>query len=214
MLHHPDAPPAVLFDDIPGYRAGFRILANANATRKRLALTLGLPVDIERRPLMDRFLELTEQGGALPPRVVRDGPVMENVLRGDAVDVLKFPSPQWHPLDGGRYLGTGVVDVLKDPDSDWVNLGTYRVMVHDAKRVGVYISPGKHGRQFRDAYFKRKEACPILVVCGVDPLLFIASTREVPPGVSGYDWAGGLRGEPYVGIAEPVTRLPLPSIAP
>src|SRR5207253_9763899 len=107
---------------------------------------LGLPVAIERRPLMDRFLELTEQGRALPPRVVRDGPVMENVLRGDAVDVLKFPSPQWHPLDGGRYLGTGVVDVLKDPDSDWVNLGTYRVMVHDSKRVGVYISPGKHGR--------------------------------------------------------------------
>src|SRR5438105_4316100 len=108
MLHHTDDSPAVLFDDIPGYPSGFRILANANATRKRLALTLGLPVDIERRPLMDRFLELTEQGRALAPHVVKDGPVMENVLRGDAVDVLKFPSPQWHPLDGGRYLGTGV----------------------------------------------------------------------------------------------------------
>ncbi|TMC69166.1 MAG: UbiD family decarboxylase, partial [Chloroflexi bacterium] len=126
MLHHTDDSPAVLFDDIPGYPAGFRILANANATRKRLALTLGMPIDIERRPLMDQFLALTEQGRALPPRVVKDGPVMENVLRGDDVDVLKFPSPHWHPLDGGRYLGTGVVDVLKDPDSDWVNLGTYR----------------------------------------------------------------------------------------
>ena len=60
---------------------------------------------------MDRFLELTEQGRALAPRVVKDGPVMENVMRGDHVDVLKFPSPQWHPLDGGRYLGTGVVDI-------------------------------------------------------------------------------------------------------
>jgi len=213
MLHHTDDSPAVLFDDIPGYPSGFRILANANATRKRLALTLGLEVDIERRPLMDRFLELTEQGRALPPRIVKDGPVMENVMRGDDVDVLKFPSPQWHPLDGGRYLGTGVVDVLKDPDSDWVNLGTYRVMVHDAKRVGVYISPGKHGRQFRDAYFKRKEPCPILVVCGVDPLLFIASTLEVPQGVSEYDWAGGIRGEPYDVITEPITRLPMPASA-
>jgi UbiD family decarboxylase len=213
MLHHTDDSPAVLFDDIPGYPAGFRILANANATRSRLALTLGLPVDIERRPLMDRFLELTEQGRALPPRVVTDGPVMENVLRGDDVDVLKFPSPQWHPLDGGRYLGTGVVDILKDPDSDWVNLGTYRVMVHDAKRVGVYISPGKHGRQFRDAYFKRKEPCPILVVCGVDPLLFIASTLEVPQGISEYDWAGGIRGEPYDVITEPITGLPMPASA-
>ncbi len=160
MLHHTDDSPAVLFDDIPGYPKGFRILANANATRSRLALTLGLPVDIERRPLMDKFLELTEQGRALPP-----------------------------------------------------NLGTYRVMVHDAKRVGVYISPGKHGRQFRDAYFKRKEPCPILVVCGMDPLLFIASTLEVPQGVSEYDWAGGIRGEPYEVIKEPVTGLPMPASA-
>src|SRR5256885_7505360 len=171
MLHHTDDSPAVLFDDIPGYPAGFRILANANATRKRLALTLGLEVDIERRPLMDTFLELTEQGRALPPRVVKDGPVMENVMRSDDVDGLKFPSPQWHPLDGGRYLGTGVVDVLKDPVSDWANLGTYRVMVHDAKRVGVYISPGEHGRHFPDAYFKRKEPGPIHVVCVEHQLL-------------------------------------------
>ena len=157
MLHHTDDSPAVLFDEIPGYAPGFRILANANATRRRLALTLGLPLDIERRPLMDEFLRLTEEGRAVAPRVVKDGPVMENVLKGADIDVLKFPSPKWHPLDGGRYLGTGVVDVMKDPDSDWVNLGTYRVMVHDAKRVGVYISPGKHGRQFRDEYFKRRQ---------------------------------------------------------
>src|SRR5437016_13490616 len=86
-------------------------------------------------------------------------------------------------------------------------------MVHDAKRVGVYISPGKHGRQFRDAYFKRKEPCPILVVCGVDPLLFIASTLEVPQGVSEYDWAGGIRCEPYDVISEPATGLPMPASA-
>ena len=107
MLHHTDDSPAVLFDDIPGYPRGYRILANANATRRRLALTFGLPLDIDRRPLMDEFLRLTEETRALPPRVVRDGPVFENVLRGDDVDVLKFPAPKWHPLDGGRYLRDG-----------------------------------------------------------------------------------------------------------
>ena len=34
MLHHTDDSPAVLFDDIPGYPRGFRILANANAMLK------------------------------------------------------------------------------------------------------------------------------------------------------------------------------------
>lgn len=213
MLHHTDGSPAVLFDDIPGYPHGRRILVNANATRRRLALTLGLPLDIERRPLMERFLEMTESARAIPPRYVTDGPVMENVLRGDDIDLLAFPAPKWHALDGGRYLGTGVVDVLKDPHSDWVNLGTYRVMIQDRGRVSVYISPGKHGRQFRDAYFARNEPCPIAIVCGVEPLLFIASTLEVPQGVSEYDWVGGIRGKPYEVIKEEVTGLPIPAHA-
>src|SRR5437870_8496060 len=68
MLHHTDDAPAVLFDDIPGYPHGRRILVNANATRRRLALTLGLPLDVERRPLMDEFLRLTEEGRGLRPR--------------------------------------------------------------------------------------------------------------------------------------------------
>ncbi|MBU6422776.1 MAG: UbiD family decarboxylase [Chloroflexi bacterium] len=213
MLHHTDDSPAVLFDDIPGYPRGYRILANANATRKRLALTLGLPLDIDRRPLMDRFLEMTESGRAVAPRYVKDGPVFENVLKGDDIDILRFPSPKWHPLDGGRYLGTGVCDVLKDPDSDWVNIGTYRVMVQDSKSVSVYISPGKHGRQFRDKYFSRHEPCPVAVVCGVEPLLFVASSLEVPQGVSEYDWAGGIRGEPYEVVTDPITGLPIPARA-
>src|SRR5947209_1679795 len=119
-----------------------------------------------------------------PPRFVKDGPVFENVLRGDDIDVLKFPAPQWHPLDGGRYLGTGVCDVLKDPDSDWINVGTYRVQVQDRDHVSVYISPGKHGRQFRDEYFKRKQPCPIAIVIGGEPLPFIASSLEIPYCVS------------------------------
>ena len=77
MLHHTDDSPAVLFDDIPGYPSGYRILANANATRRRLALTLGLPLDIERRPLMDAFMKLTEEGRGVAPRYVKDGPVFD-----------------------------------------------------------------------------------------------------------------------------------------
>src|SRR5207247_9154493 len=52
MLHHTDDSPAVLFDEIPGYPPGYRILANANATRRRLEMTLGPRPDIERRPLV------------------------------------------------------------------------------------------------------------------------------------------------------------------
>jgi 4-hydroxy-3-polyprenylbenzoate decarboxylase len=215
MLHHTDDAPVALFDEIPGYPKGHRILVNANATRRRLALTLGLPLDIERRPLMDEFLALTEADRAVPPQYVDEStaPVFENVQRGDDVDVLSFPSPHWHPLDGGRYIGTGVGVVMRDPDTGWVNVGTYRIQVHDDKHVGIYIAPGKHGMQFRNMYFERKEPCPVAIVVGMDPLLMLASTLEVPQGVSEYDWVGGIRGEPYPVVKAPVTGLPIPATA-
>ena len=53
--------------------------------------------------------------------------------------VLKFPAPKWHADDGGRYIGTECLVIVKDPDSDWVNLGTYRVMVHDKTTLVVFI---------------------------------------------------------------------------
>ena len=75
MLIHTLGAPTVLFDEIPGYPAGQRLLVNGNATRSRLALTLGLPTDIERRPLMDEFLRLTESDRAIAPEVVDDAPL-------------------------------------------------------------------------------------------------------------------------------------------
>ncbi len=213
MLHHTDEAPAVIFDDIQGYPRGYRILVNANGARRRLALTLGLPVDISGPDLMRRFTEMLENGKPLPMEWVDSGPVMENVQEGDDVDVFKFPSPKWHELDGGRYLGTGSSDITRDPDTGWVNLGTYRVMVHDKNHVGFYISPGKHGRMHRDKYFERGEPCPVAMIIGGDPLLLIASTLEIPYGVNEYEWAGMLRGRPYKVFKGKYTGLPLPAEA-
>jgi len=87
------------------------------------------------------------------------------------------------------------------------------VMVHDAKRVGVWMSPGKHGRQIREKYFKRGEPCPVLVSCGHDPLLFLAGGNELRFGLSEYDYAGGHRGEPFEVIESELYGLPLPAHA-
>jgi UbiD family decarboxylase len=59
--------------------------------------------------------------GPLEPTKVTSGPVLENVLRDDAVDALRFPTPRWHADDGGRYIGTQCVVITRDPDSSWAN---------------------------------------------------------------------------------------------
>ena len=51
--------PAILFDDVPGYAKGFRTLYGQLSSIKRIALTLGLPLQHARKyflPFSDTFL--------------------------------------------------------------------------------------------------------------------------------------------------------------
>jgi 4-hydroxy-3-polyprenylbenzoate decarboxylase len=85
--------------------------------------------------------------------------------------------------------------------------------VHDEKTAGIWISPGKQGRQIRDKYFKQGKPCPVLICCGQDPLLFLAANHEVRYGVSEIDYAGGHRGEPFEVVMSEVHGLPMPAHA-
>ncbi|MBI2848627.1 MAG: UbiD family decarboxylase [Chloroflexi bacterium] len=209
-----DIPPALLFDNIKGYPPGYRQLFGALGSVKRIALPLGMPLDYPC--LMDfvkAYREKIREVRLIPPRFVATGPVMENVDRGKGVDLLKFPAPWIHELDGGRYFGTAHIVVTKDPDREWINFGTYRMMLHDRNSLGFYITPGKHGRIHRDTYFERKQPCPVVVAVGTDPLIWMVSSTEVPMGVSEYEYAGGLKGSPIDVIKGPVTGLPIPATA-
>jgi len=212
LLNHSDPAPAVLFDKIPGYPQGHRLLVNFFGGRRK-SMTLGLPSELNNFQLSEAFTEAFQAITPIPYEFVDDGPILENIQMGDDVNVLSFPTPLWHELDGGRYIGTGSFNVTQDPDEGWVNLGTYRVMVHDEKSVGFYISPGKHGRIHRDKYMARQEPMPAAIVVGGDPLLFLMTCTEVPYGISEYDIAGGLRGKPYQVIKGKVTGLPIPANA-
>jgi 4-hydroxy-3-polyprenylbenzoate decarboxylase len=210
---NPTDSPAALFERIPEYPAAWRVLSGATNSMRRLAITMGFPVPSHPLDVVRAYRDRMKTHRPVPPRVVRGGPVLENVLRDGAVDVLKFPVPLLHELDGGRYIGTDDLVIMRDPDENWVNCGTYRVMVHDATRVGVWMSPGKHGRQIREKYFKQGKPCPVLVSCGHDPLLFLAGGNELRFGVSEYDYAGGHRGAPFDVIESELYGLPMPAHA-
>ena len=206
-------PPAILFDDIPGYPKGFRVLSGATNSMRRLAIAMGFPVPDHPLDVVQSYRDRMKTHKPVPPRVVKSGPVLENVLRDGQVDVLKFPVPFLHELDGGRYLGTDDVVIMRDPEENWVNCATYRVMVHDARRLGIWISPGKQGRQIREKYFKQGKPCPVLVSCGHDPLLFLAGSNELRFGLSEFDYVGGHRGEPVEVVESELYGLPMPAHA-
>jgi UbiD family decarboxylase len=213
MAAHDDSAPCFVFDNIPGTIKGSRVLTNF-FSGKRKNMTLGFPTDMTKVELSEGFrVHYAAQMKQIPPKYVETGPVMQNVMTGDAIDVTKFPAPQWHQKDGGRYIGTGCYNIMRDPDDGWINCGTYRVMIHDAKSLGFYISPGKQGRQMRDKYETRGEAMPVVIVCGGDPMSFLMGCSEIPQGVCELDIIGGMRGEPVEVIKGPVTGLPIPANA-
>jgi 4-hydroxy-3-polyprenylbenzoate decarboxylase len=62
-------------------------------------------------------------------------------------------------------------------------------------------------------YFERGKPCPVAVVCGMHPALFMIAGLEIPHGKNEYDAAGGLLGEPVEVILGPRTGLPIPAHA-
>jgi UbiD family decarboxylase len=204
-------PPAILFEDITGYPPGLRLLSGTTNSARRLALVLGFPVPSNSMEVVRAYRDRMKTHRPIPPRVVQTGPVLKNILREDEVDLLQFPAPRLHEKDGGRYLGTDDLVIMRDPDDGWVNCATYRVMLQDSKRVGVWMSPGKHGRQIREKYFKQGKPCPVLVSSGHDPLLFLAGGNEIRFGLSEYDYAGGHRGRPFEVIESELYGLPMPA---
>ena len=203
--------PAILFDEIPGYPKGFRTLYGHFSTVKRVALTLGLPLERERKvDIVRQFHERMQNMKTIAPRFVKDGAILQNVMEGDACDVLKFPVPRHHEQDKARFIGTADCVITQDPDKGWFNLGAYRSQVYDGKTVGCQITEGKHGRIHRDVYFERGQPMKVVILCGQDPLLFLLSGGPMPE-VSEYDLAGGLRGEPIDVIRGPYTGFPIPA---
>lgn len=205
--------PALILDEFPGFDPGYRILLNPFGNTRLIALSFGFPVDSDRVTLFEHFKERLQGVDPIPPQYVESGPIFENRLVGDDVNLNRIPVPKWHKGDGGPYIGTGSLVITQDPDEKWVNLGTYRNQLHDEKTVGFYIAPAHHGWAHRDKYFSRGEPCPVAIVFGSDPLLFTSGMLELPWGASEYDWVGGWRGEPLKVIKGPITGIPIPANA-
>jgi UbiD family decarboxylase len=121
VVAHKRGSPAVLADDIPGHPSGFRVLFNPFYSYQRLALALGLPQDVDLRTLLKFWRDRIVSAKPIEPVCVDHGPILENVMTGEDVDMLKFPTPVWHQDDGGRYFGTASADITRDPETGHIN---------------------------------------------------------------------------------------------
>ena len=206
-----DNHPLLMFDNIKGYPKGYRVASNFMNTPRRTALAMDMPLDASKTDLIKLWKDRVKSFAPIPPIEKTNGPVLENVDRGDKVDLFKFPTPKWHELDGGRYLGTACMVITKDPDEGWVNLGVYRLQIHNKNTLGLYISPGHHGSIMMRKWWAKGQSCPVAVTFGQEPGIWVAATYAVNYGISEYDWAGWARGKPVEVLKAPVTGIPIPT---
>ncbi len=210
-----DSPPALLFDDIKGYPRGFRVLTCSTSSPARLSSILRLPIQKTHRGLVEALRGKPAQwqtaAAEFAPVLVSSGVVLENMQKQP--DVLAFPAPLWHELDGGRYIGTGCSVVTRDPDSEWINVGTYRVQVHDRNHVALDMVPGKHGRIHYEKHKAAGERFPVVIIAGCDPLGYLISGIEIPFGMCEYNYMGAVLNEKIAVIKGPITGLPFPAAA-
>src|SRR4051812_36585485 len=81
-------PPALLFDEIKDYPAGFRIFSNMFQTQSRTALALGLPTHLKGVELVRAVKDILKSVTPLPPMMRSTGPIQENFVTGKDANVL------------------------------------------------------------------------------------------------------------------------------
>jgi len=209
--------PAILFDKFQGYPEGFRVLTGSMLNASTLGLTMGFEDNLDNVEIVDKIAEVLQtleaKADQYPVTYVDSGPVMENVVTGDDVDLTIFPTPIWHELDGGPFIGTGTFQIHHDPESGWTNVGAYRVQLLGKNVIGNFIAAGHHGHIIRQKYWDQGKPCPVVACFGAHPAFLLLGSSDVPAGVNELTWVGAMAGQSVPVIRGPVTGLPIPADA-
>lgn len=204
--------PAVLFDSIPGFKKGYRILTNFLANRTRERLVFGVANNLTDPEAVLYWKNKLKEFTPMEPVATQNAPVKENVLLGSDVDLTLFPWPKWHQRDGGPYI-CATSCVTRDPESGYINLGSYRFMLLGKNRIVAHIGSGHHGDVIRKKYWTKGKSCPIAISLGQEPSLLVAAGTNLSWGVSEYGFAGWMRGGPVEITGGVATDLPIPATA-
>jgi 4-hydroxy-3-polyprenylbenzoate decarboxylase len=169
--------------------------------------------DTPQKELIEEYLRRKQR--AIKPVLVDDGPCKENIHIGNEVDLLEFPVPMVHDGDGGRYIGTWHLTITKDLDSDWVNWGMYRHMVHNKNTVALRAAPSyaHSGLMHTQKYEPKDRPMEIAIAIGTEPISTLCAASPIPYGISEVDIAGGIRGEPVEIIKCETVDLFVPATA-
>ncbi|WP_456328019.1 menaquinone biosynthesis decarboxylase [Archaeoglobus sp.] len=196
---------ALLFENPKGY--DIPVLMNAFGTERRMKMALEVErfeeigerlLDILRfkpESLFDglKGLSKVKELASFIPKKVKKGTCKEVVM--DKPNLLKFPILKCWPKDGGRFITLPIV-ITKDPETQELNVGMYRMQVFDEKTTGMHWQIHKHGAlHYKKLKEMGKDRLEVAVAIGVDPAILYSATAPLPENFNEFTFAGFIRRE-------------------
>lgn len=187
MLDQQKQYPVLYFSNVEGH--DMPIVTNIFGNRERIAEILGC----SKEEICQRWGGI--ENSLIDPVLIPEGPVQENVMTGNQVDVTRLPIMKHFETDAGRYVTSGVF-VAKDPDTGIRNLSFHRMQLKGPQKFGVSF----HSRQHLFDYFHRAEEqgrpLEAVIIIGAHPALLMAASAKPGIDVDEYQIAGAILKEP------------------
>ena len=124
--------PILLFKKVKGSQ--FPIVTNVFGTRKRVAHAIGTTLD-NLYPTLEKRLQ-----SLVKPKMAASGPIKENIMKDNDVDLYKLPIFKHFEQDIGKYVTAGIF-VAKDPDTGTRNLSLHRMQLDGKTNSGRASTP-------------------------------------------------------------------------
>ncbi len=188
--------PALLFENIKDHQntLSTRLFINGLSSKRRVCMLLGLPEQSSETSILKAVRARIAR--PVEPEVVDTGPVKENVIPAEDVDLFQFPVPKWNPLDGGRYIDNFSGTVTRDPETGELNVGVYRGMLIAKNRIAKLLQPHQHWGIHYQKYKRLNQEMPVAVVHGADDVIPLVGGSPFVHPPDEYAIAGGLKQAP------------------
>ncbi|MBN2816104.1 MAG: menaquinone biosynthesis decarboxylase [Campylobacterales bacterium] len=197
-----DGGQAILFTNVVDKKSGKKfeepVLMNVFGSYKRCELLFGRTVEsvadeitklLHMRPPEGFFnkvsmaKELFSLKNIFPKKLKGKGACQELEFLGEDVDLGMLPVLTTWEQDAGPFITMGQV-YTQSLDGEMVNLGMYRLQVHDKNHLGMHWQIHKDSSHFFDQYQKAGKKMPVSIAIGGNPLYTWCATAPLPYGVN------------------------------
>lgn len=206
VLDYYNSEQPMIFNNVKGHRVP--VVGGVFGERQIYYDLMGMTKEDRLQRIMDAI------ANPKPPKLLKNGPVQENIITRN-IDIGKmFPIPKSNGKDSERFITAGML-VVKDPETKKTYMAVRRFQINEKDEVNALISGAsplllRHFKELEE----KKQPLECALVLGYDAEYLLASQISSEKyGVDKYHVDSALRGEPLELVKCHSVDLEVPAFA-